>query len=283
MSAAELLLRANGLAVDRGRRRVLQDVTLELRAGEALAVVGPNAAGKSTLVQALAGLLPAAAGDVRLVGRPLADWPRDARARTLALVSSREEGIDSLSVADRVALGRYPHRGPFQPYTAEDEAAVSRALARTGIAHLAARRLGTLSAGERQLTTLARGLAQEPRVLLLDEPAAHLDVGHQLQLFRTLDEVRRAGVGVLAVIHDLARAAAWAERMLLLHEGRIVAEGAPDAVLESRAAEEAFGVAIRGVAVGGGEKLWRFEASHDGPREPPGRSPTSRSAPSRSE
>src|SRR6185295_15444504 len=227
MSAPEVLLQAGALAVDRARSRVLHDVAMELRAGEALAVVGPNAAGKSTLVQALAGLLPAAAGEVRLAGRPLGEWPRDARARTLALVTSREEGLDSLSVGDRVALGRYPHRGPFQPYVAEDDAAVARALARTGIAHLAARRLGTLSAGERQLTTLARGLAQEPRVLLLDEPAAHLDVGHQLQLFGTLDEVRRAGVGVIAVIHDIARAAAWAERMLLLQEGRIAAQGAP--------------------------------------------------------
>ena len=191
-------------------------MTLGLAAGEALAVVGPNAAGKSTLVQALAGLLEPAAGEVRLRGRPLAAWPRDARARTLALVTSRDEGPDSLSVADRVALGRYPHRGPFQPLGAEDEAAVARAIERTGISHLAERRLGTLSAGERQLATLARGLAQEPQVLLLDEPAAHLDVGHQLQLFRALDEVRRGGVGVLAVVHDLARAAAWAERMLLV-------------------------------------------------------------------
>jgi iron complex transport system ATP-binding protein len=261
MSAPEVLLQALGLSVERGRRRVLDGVTLELRAGEALAVIGPNAAGKSTLVQALAGLLPAAGGEVRLQGRPLDDWPADARGRTLALVTSREEGPDSLSVNDRVALGRYPHRGPFQPYRAADDAAVARALERTRITHLAARRLGTLSAGERQLTTLARGLAQEPRVLLLDEPAAHLDVGHQLQLFRTLDEVCRSGVAVLAVVHDLARAAAWAERMLLVDGGRIAAEGAPDAVLESPAAEAAFAVAIRGVATGDGKpKLWRFEA-----------------------
>ena len=230
------------------------------RAGEALAVVGPNAAGKSTLVQALAGLLEPAAGEVRLQGRSLAAWPRAARARALALVTSRDDGPDSLSVAERVALGRYPHRGPFQALAAGDHAAVARAIQSTGIGHLAERRLGTLSAGERQLATLARGLAQEPRVLLLDEPAAHLDVGHQLQLFRTLDEVRRSGVGVLAVVHDLARAAAWAERMLLVSGGRIAAEGAPDAVLESPAAEAAFGVAIRGVAIAGGEKLWRFEA-----------------------
>ncbi len=251
MSGRPVLLSAHRLAVDRGRRRVLEDVTLELRAGEALAVVGPNAAGKSTLVQALAGLLAPASGEVRLDERALADWPRDARARSLALATSREEGPDSLSVADRVALGRYPHCGPFQPLDARDEAAVARAIERTGIAHLAERRLGTLSAGERQLATLARGLAQEPRVLLLDEPAAHLDIGHQLQLFRTLDDVRRGGVGVLAVVHDLSRAAAWADRMLLVAQGRIAAEGQPAAVLESEAASRAFGVRIRGHAVPG--------------------------------
>ncbi len=126
---------------------------------------------------------------------------------------------------------------------------MARALEQTGIAPLAERRLGTLSAGERQLATLARGLAQEPRVLLLDEPAAHLDIGHQLQLFRTLDEVRRGGVAVLAVVHDLARAAQWADRMLLVADGRIAAEGAPGAVLASEAASRAFGVRIRGHAV----------------------------------
>jgi iron complex transport system ATP-binding protein len=126
---------------------------------------------------------------------------------------------------------------------------VDRALEQTGIAPLAARRLGTLSAGERQLATLARGLAQEPRVLLLDEPGAHLDIGHQLQLFRTLDDVRRRGVGVLAVVHDLARAAQWADRMQLVAAGRIAAAGAPGEVLSSEAASLAFGVRIRGHAI----------------------------------
>jgi len=249
MSEREVLLSAHHLCVVRGRRRVLEDVNLELFAGEALAVVGPNAAGKSTLVRTLAGLLPPVAGDVRLGGRTFHEWPRHARARELALVTSEDEGPNTLRVADRVSLGRYPHRGPFHPLDAVDEAAVARALARTGIGPLATRRLGTLSAGERQLASLARGLAQEPRVLLLDEPAAHLDVGHQLQLFRTLDEVRECGVAVLAVIHDLARAAAWAERMVLVSGGRIAAAGSPDAVLGSEAAAEAFGVTIRGHAI----------------------------------
>jgi iron complex transport system ATP-binding protein len=249
MNAREVLLSAHALAVDLGQRRVLSDVSVELLAGEALVVVGPNAAGKSTLVRALAGLLEPAAGEVRLCGRALGDWPRDARARVLALATSEEEGPDALGVAERVALGRYPHRGPFQPLDAADHAAVARALEQTGITPLAERRLGTLSAGERQLATLARGLAQEPRVLLLDEPAAHLDIGHQLQLFRTLDDVRRGGVAVLAVVHDLARAAQWADRMLLVAEGRIAAEGAPEGVLASEAASRAFGVRIRGHAI----------------------------------
>jgi iron complex transport system ATP-binding protein len=245
------VLEARGLSVDRGRARVLEDVSLQLLAGEALAVVGPNAAGKSTLVRTLAGLLAPASGEVRLHGRPLAEWPRDALARVMALVASEEEGPDTLTVRDRVCLGRYPHRGPFRRFTAADEEAVARSLRQTGIEHLSRRRLGTLSAGERQLATLARGLAQEPQVLLLDEPAAHLDIGHQLQLFRALDDVRQCGVAVLAVVHDLARAAAWAGRMALVSGGRITAQGSPAAVLGCEAAAQAFGVAIRGHAIPG--------------------------------
>lgn len=254
------LLETRGLWVERGRRSVLRGVDLSLRPGDGLALVGPNAAGKSTLVRALVGLLAPARGEVRLEGRPLATWSRSGLARRVALVAAEDEAPDRLPVEDRVALGRYPHRGPLAPFTHEDRAAVSRALRQAEIEHLARRTLGTLSAGERQLALVARGLAQEPAVLLLDEPATHLDVGHQLHLFRVLDEVRQRGVAVLAVIHDLPRAAAWAPRMALLDEGRIAAAGPPAEVLESDAAGRAFGVAIRGVPVGDGpERLWRFE------------------------
>jgi len=254
------ILEARGLVVDRSRRRVLRGVDLALQPGEGLALVGPNAAGKSTLVRALAGLLPPARGEVLLEGRPLASWTRSGLARRVALVAAEDEAPDRIAVEDRVALGRYPHRGALAPFTSEDRGAVARALRQTEIEHLARRSLGTLSAGERQLALLARGLAQEPSVLLLDEPATHLDVRHQLHLFRVLDEVRARGVAVLAVIHDLPQAAAWAERLALLAEGRIAADGLPAEVLESEAAERAFGVAIRGVSVDGGpDRLWRFE------------------------
>lgn len=255
-----VLLEARGLSAWRGARPVLHGVDLALRASEAVALVGPNAAGKSTLVRALAGLLPATAGEVRLFDRRLETWSRDTLARAIALVASEDEGAPAMTVRDRVALGRYPHRGPLRPFTDADHAAVERALGLSGIEALAGRALGTLSAGERQLAALARGLAQEPRVLLLDEPAAHLDIGHELQLFRVLDEVRAAAVTVLAVIHDLARAARWAERMVLVSAGRIVADGPPDAVLQTPAAAEAFGVRVRGHAVAGlAHPLYSFE------------------------
>jgi iron complex transport system ATP-binding protein len=250
-------IEARALQVRRGGRLVLKGVDLALLPGEALALVGPNASGKSTLVRALAGLLPIALGEVVLQGRSLREWPRAGVARRVALVAAEDEAPGRLAVADRVRLGRYPHRGPLARFTAEDEAAVARALRLTQIEHLASRALGTLSAGERQLALVARGLAQDPAVLLLDEPAAHLDVRHQLHLFRVIDEVRQHGVAVLAVIHDLQRAA-WAQRMALLEDGQITAAGSPAEVLEGEAAARAFAVVIRGVGEGT-QRLWRFE------------------------
>ena len=147
-----IVLEADELRVYRGRVCVLADVSFALHAGEALALVGPNAAGKSTLVRALAGLLPVAHGAVRLQGRCLAGWARDALARTVALVTSEEEGPTLLTVRERVVLGRYPHRGPFRRMGADDDAAVAQALEETGIAALADRQIGRLSAGERQLS-----------------------------------------------------------------------------------------------------------------------------------
>lgn len=245
MTGGGVVLEADRVRVRRGARVVVDDVSLQLSRGEAVALVGPNAAGKSTLLRALAGLLPTAAGDVRLHGRPLRATPRSAVARALALVTPDDETPATLTAEERVRLGRYPHRGPFRPFTEEDDTAVAGALRRAGVTALAARPLATLSAGERQLCALARGLAQEPEVLLLDEPAAHLDVGHQLALFRVLDEVRAQGMAVLAVIHDLQRAAAWAGRMVLLAGGRVAAQGAPADVLAGEALMEAFAVTVR--------------------------------------
>jgi iron complex transport system ATP-binding protein len=238
------LLEARQLCVERGGRPVLEGVDLALQAGEALALVGPNAAGKSTLIRALAGLLPERSGCVLLQGRPLVECPRSLRARTLALVAADLDSRTALSVQESVRLGRYPHRGPFTPMRPHDNDVIERVLRQTGVWNLRQRSIATLSAGEKQRVALARGLAQEPAVLLLDEPAAHLDVGHGLQLFRMLDDVRTRGVAVLAVVHDLQRAALWAERVALLADGRIAGLGPPDEVLLSSACAQAFGVRI---------------------------------------
>jgi iron complex transport system ATP-binding protein len=238
------VLEGRGLTAHRGRRQVLSGIDLELAAGEALAIVGPNAAGKSTLLRTLAGLLPLTGGSLTIDGRPFGAWRRDALARVLALVTPEDEGASPLSVYERVAVGRYPHTGPFVALRPADHAAIVRALSRTGIEPLRERIVRTLSAGERQLAAVARGLAQEPRILLLDEPASHLDVGHQLALFRVLDQVRSEGVAVLAVVHDLQRAADWADRLVLVAGGRVVASGPPRAVLASNDAAAAFAVAI---------------------------------------
>jgi iron complex transport system ATP-binding protein len=254
------MLEARHAVVRRGPREVLHGVSLALGQGDAVALVGPNAAGKSTLVRTLAGLLSPERGEVLLEGRALGTWDRDARARTVALVTPEEDAPPALTVEDRVALGRYPHRGPFQSLRHEDREAIRSALAVTGIEVLARRALETLSAGERQLAALARGLAQQPRVLLLDEPGAHLDVGHQLGLFRVLDQARARGVAVLAVVHDLQRAAAWAGRMVLLDDGRVTAEGPPGAVLTSPEAARAFRVSVRAHALSGvAHPLYSFE------------------------
>lgn len=245
-----VLLESRDLSVRRGNTVILRGIHLAVGAGEAMAIVGPNAAGKSTLLRALAGLLPVTSGTIRVRGRALSEWSRDGLARAVAFVASEDVAPPSLTVEQRAALGRYPHRGALRPLTFEDHRAVRTALAQTGIEELAPRRLGTLSAGERQLPALARGLAQEPDVLLLDEPASHLDVGHQLRLFRVLDEVRVSGVAVVAVVHDLQRAAGWADRMVLIAGGQVAAEGAPESVLSSEATALAFAVAIRAHRVG---------------------------------
>jgi iron complex transport system ATP-binding protein len=245
------IIETSDLSVDRGSRRVLAGVGLTIRPGEAVALVGPNAAGKSTLIRALAGLLPASAGSIRLMDSELRLWSRASVARIVALVASEDASGSLLTVRERVALGRYPHRGPFRRLGADDDAAIAHALERTEIGHLARRRLWELSAGERQLAALARGLAQEPQVLLLDEPAAHLDIRHQLHLFRVLDEARSLGVAVLAVVHDLQRAAIWAERVVLLAGGRVVADGPPRDVLLGEACADAFGVGVKGHDVPG--------------------------------
>jgi iron complex transport system ATP-binding protein len=230
-------LQAQGLLLHLGPQRVLDGLSLAARAGQWLAIVGPNGAGKSTLLSVLAGLLKPEAGSVHLQGRALADWPAQARAQQLAWLSQQGEAEGDIAVRDVVRLGRLPRHGLFGAPDAQDEAAVSAALAETECTAYAARRLSALSGGERQRVLLARALAVQAPVLLLDEPTTHLDAPHQRALCRSLQARAAAGVAVVTVLHDLNLALA-ADRIVVMQRGRVAADGPPaDATLRAALAE----------------------------------------------
>jgi iron complex transport system ATP-binding protein len=237
------LLEAHRIAVRRGERAVLDGVDLTLDAGARVAIVGANGSGKSTLLRALLGLEPAADGEVRLGGRALRAMSRleIARAATLVLQDTHVEV--PITVRELVALGRHPHRGLTT--AAVDRDAIERAIARVELRALAGRDVRTLSGGELQRAHLARALAQDTSLVLLDEPTASLDLHHQLHTLATLRALAEDGRAVLVVLHDLALAARWAERIVVLAGGRVRAEGAPDAVLTRATLREAFGVEVR--------------------------------------
>lgn len=211
----------------------VDDVSVQIERGEIYAVVGPNGSGKSTFVQLLTGALAPTAGAVELFGRPVHDWrPRD-MARRLAVVRQREAPAFPIAVRDLVASGRYAHLGPFRSERADDRRIVDASLERCGIAHLAARSVRELSGGEFQRARLARALAQEPAMLILDEPTAALDVRYQMAILELLRDLRsERDLTVVFVTHRLELAARFSDRLLLLGEGRVVREGAPSEVLE---------------------------------------------------
>jgi iron complex transport system ATP-binding protein len=236
------MLRALQVSARRGTREVLTDVTARFATGWT-AIVGPNGAGKSTLLRVLAGLLPASAGHVDLDGRPLATWPLAARSRRIAWLAQDGEAGGDLTVRELVGLGRLPHLGLLGTPGPADDAAVDAALAATECSAWQHRRLRDLSGGERQRALLARALATEAPVLLLDEPTTHLDAPHQVALARLLRRLAATRV-IVSVLHDLPLAL-HAERLLVLRAGRVLAEGAHDDERLHGALVDAFDGAIR--------------------------------------
>jgi iron complex transport system ATP-binding protein len=236
------ILSGQNLTVVRGRRRILEAATLALGRGAITAILGPNGSGKSTLLRALAGVWLPVSGTVTLDGRPLAQMSRQDIAKRVSFLPQDTHCDFAFTVEEIVAMGRHPHRGRFAPEGTRDRGAIDEAIARCDLDHLCGRTIDRLSGGERQRVAIARCLATEPAVLLLDEPTAHLDVEHALTILTLCRSLASSGTAIAVAMHDLATVARFANHAALLHGGRIVASGPPGDVLTPGRCREVFAV-----------------------------------------
>lgn len=236
-----------------GPRRIVQPVRAALEAGQLVALIGPNGAGKTTLLRAIAGLGPAG-GRITIAGTELGAMPVAKRAKRIGYLPQGHQAHWPLPARDIVALGRYPHGGhdPSR-LSAVDQAIVDDAMARADCAHLAGQNIQTLSGGERARVMMARALAVQAPILLADEPTAALDARHQLAIMATLKAEAARGALVIAVTHDILLAARFADHVMVMDEGRLVADGAPQEVLTDRLMREVYRVASATVSIDGRE------------------------------
>ena len=233
---------AEQLSVRLGRHPAVEHVSLTLEPGQLVGIIGPNGAGKSTLIRALLGLAKPAAGTVSIDGEPIDRLARREIARRIAYLPQGQTLHWPLLVERLVALGRMPHLGPLSRLSPADEAAIDAALARADVLHLKGRVATLLSGGERARVLLARALAVGARALIADEPLAALDPGHQIDVMDLLKAEAKAGSLVVTVLHDLGMAARYCDRLLLMDQGRLVADGAPMAVLTEESLARVYGI-----------------------------------------
>ena len=225
---------------------VLHNISLSVKSGEMVGLIGPNGSGKTTLIKLASGVLKPNQGEIRLDGSGLTQLSRKSIARSVAVVPQQFHIPFAFTASEVVALGRIPFLKPFAGGSEVDKQFVSSALELVGISELKERRFDELSGGERQKVILAMALAQQPKLLLLDEPIVHLDIAHQveiLELVRSLNVER--GLTVIAAMHDLNLAALYFDRLVLLKEGRVSADGTPAQVLTEEKIQEAFSASVR--------------------------------------
>ena len=246
------LLQTRGLTCRYGERVALDDVTFEAEAGALTAVLGPNGAGKSTLLKALAGLVPVE-GEIIVDGVRSTGLSRRELARLLALVAQDPPADVPFTVLELTLMGRAPHLERLALESEHDREIAEQAMRDAGVLELAGRPIDQLSGGERRRAFLARALAQRPKALLLDEPTAFLDLGHQAQVLEHAAGLARGGLCVVAVLHDPNLAVSFADRAVLMRAGRVVAAGAPREVLLPQALEELYGARLLSAAGPAGE------------------------------
>lgn len=237
-------LRAQGVGFAYRREEVLRGIDLTVEPGTTLGIIGPNGSGKSTLIRILSGALAPGSGSVFLGHQSLAYLAPAERARRIAVVPQETHVEFAFTVMETVLMGRAPHLGRFAFEGDHDVAIAEAAMRRTGVEHLAERSLHELSGGERQRVILARALAQDAEVMLLDEPAAFLDIRHEVEIYDLLGELAREGRTIVSVLHDLNLAALYCDRIALMQEGRIVAMGSPEAVITYPSITAVYGVDV---------------------------------------
>ncbi|MBW5415362.1 ABC transporter ATP-binding protein [Pseudomonas sp. MAG002Y] len=237
-----VILETRLLELAHGQTTIINGLNLRIQPGRVTAIVGPNGCGKSTLLAGLARLLKPRAGAVLLDGKVIGELPSRQVARQLALLPQDASAPDGLTVSDLIRFGRQPHQGLLRQWSTDDEAVVDAALKAADLIELAERPLDSMSGGQRQRAWIAMAIAQQTPLLLLDEPTSALDLGHQLEVFELIRMLANAGKTVVMVVHDLSQACRYADHLVAMQSGRIIAEGVPADIVTPELVETLYGV-----------------------------------------
>ncbi|MCX5656905.1 MAG: ABC transporter ATP-binding protein [Candidatus Omnitrophica bacterium] len=242
---SEILLEAESISCGYGKKIILKDISFEVKEGEFLGIIGPNGAGKSTLLKTVSKIIPPLSGAVYYQGEDISKLRHKVLARNMAYVSQEAQVWFSFSVLEILMMGRYPFLKRLEAEGKADWDIMKKAVSLTDIGELIYNSLDELSSGERQLVFIAKSLIQEPKLLLLDEPTAHLDIGHEMKIFDLLRKLNRQyRLSIIAVLHDLNLASQYCDRLLLLSGGGIKKAGTPEEVLEYKIIEEAYNTVV---------------------------------------
>jgi iron complex transport system ATP-binding protein len=240
----EPVFSARNISFAYGSVEVLHSVTADVQQGEMVGIIGPNGAGKTTLLRLLSGYLIPGNGTVELFGKDLRTYEKRILAQRMATLPQAIATIFPYTTEEFILMGRYPHFDKRLGYGRMETEVVGEVMERMGISQLSGRIVNTLSEGERQKVYLAQCIAQNPRVLLLDEPVSHLDIRHQMQTLELLSALNEKGLTILMILHDLNLASEFCSRILLLSQGRVFADGTPEATLTYQQIEEAYGTVV---------------------------------------
>ncbi|WP_417311752.1 ABC transporter ATP-binding protein [Ectopseudomonas khazarica] len=238
----DVSLEARELSMGYAQSLIIDTLNLTIPSGQVSAIVGPNGCGKSTLLAGLARLHKPSAGSVLLDGKAIGSLPSREAARRLALLPQDASAPDGLTVSELIRFGRQPHQSLLRQWSEEDQAIVDAALAAADLVELADRPLESMSGGQRQRAWLAMAIAQTTPLLLLDEPTSALDLGHQIEVFELIRELAAAGKTIVMVLHDLSSACRYADHLIAMHQGRIVASGSPNDIVTPQLVERLYGV-----------------------------------------